>query len=94
MAYEIPVEELALANHSVTIDCTIEIDAGGPGDWTIESITIPSFNGKEDLFLDRKHPLFHFIKDSIMSNDKLLSYIDAEAEENNTPSLTHKPSWY
>jgi hypothetical protein len=94
MAYELPIEELQLKNHSVTIDCTIEIDNGGPGDWSIESILIPSFNGKEDLFLDRKHSLFHFIKDSIMDNPKTVAYIDAEAEENNTPSLSHKPSWY
>lgn len=94
MAYEIPVEELALKNHCLTVDCTIEIDAGGPGDWAIESITVPSFDGKEDLFLDRKNPLFHFIKDSIMADTKLIAYIDGEAEENNTPSLIHKPSWY
>lgn len=94
MAYEIPVEELALKNHSVTIDCTIEIDAGGPGDWAIESITIPSFDGEEDFFLDRTQLLFHFIQEAIMDDPKRVAYIDAEAKENNTPSLIHKPSWY
>jgi hypothetical protein len=94
MAYEIPIEELALRNHSVTIDCTIEIDNGGRGDWNIESITVPSFDGTEDLFIDRKNPLFHFIKDSILADHKLVAFIDGEAEENNTPSLIHKPSWY
>ena len=95
MAYEIVVEELELKNYCVTLDCIIEIDDGGPGDWAIESITIKSYRADDpDIFLTRKDVLFHAINESIMSNDKTLAYIDAEAEENNTPSLIHKPSWY
>ncbi len=95
MAYDIPIEELELKNYCITLDCIIEIDDGGPGDWAIESITIKSYSpGEPDIFLTRKDILFHAIKESIMSDRKRTDYIDGEAEENNTPSLIHKPSWY
>jgi len=94
MAYEIAIEELTLPNHSVMLDCTIEIDAGGPGDWAIECMTIPSFNGEADIFVSKKDVLFHIIKDAIMADPKTVAYIDGEAEENNTPSLMHDPDWH
>jgi hypothetical protein len=94
MAYEIVIEGLELRNHPMTVDCTVEIDDGGPGDWAIESISIPSYNGDEDLFLTRKDAMFRLIADTIMRHDTWSAHIDEEAKENNTPSLTHKPSWY
>lgn len=95
MAYDIPIEELELKNYCISLDCIVEIDNGGPGDWSIESITIKSYNPDDaDIFLTRKDVFFHAIKDSIMADPKRTDYIDGEAEENNTPSLIHKPSWY
>ena len=48
----------------------------------------------DDIFLKRTDLMFKLIEEAIRADSRTMAYIDAEAEENNTDSLAHTPSWY
>jgi hypothetical protein len=93
MAYELLLEEIALPNHNMVLDVTIEIDGGRAGEWYIESMSIPANdeNG-DDIYLKRTDLMFKLIEEAIRADRHAMAYIDAEAEENNTSSLMYDPA--
>jgi hypothetical protein len=89
MAYRIHVEELALANYPITLDCYVEIDGGHGGQWVIDSIEIESFDGNSTMHLKRGDMLFYAIDEAIHADKGWVAHIDSEADENNQPSLVY-----
>lgn len=95
MAYELALQEVTLINHNMVLDVVIEIDDGRAGEWYIESMSIPANDDAgDDIFLKRTDLMFKLIEEAIRADSRTMAYIDAEAEENNVPSLAYTPSWY